>query len=676
MIILIFIFWSIFYISFQSISIYGGDGGDLVTAAFVGGIPHPPGFPLYTFLGFLLSKLPFLTVAWRVGILSSIPSAFTLVFIYLSLLIILKKKIPALIAIFTLGFSYVFWLYASIPEVFGLNSLFASILIYLLLKYWFFKKLRYFVCLIIFFGIAVAHHQFILVLAPAFLYIFFCLRKTISKINILLIYLSPLLFIVGFIPYIYSYFSARSIPLLSWNNPDNISNLIKLITRQSYGSFLSGASIAQSFHSRLIQIPVYFSFVINDFTLVGFLLIILGLTRDLIFITRSKKNNLEIFLLLCFIFSGPLFYFYGSYLITNQFQLGIYEKFLTLSYIFLSYYIARGVIFAGSGLFIFFQKFTSNFSKIKNISDYLILIFLILPISLFYINYPKIFVIKNDLTAEKLAKDILVTVKKNGILILERDNPLFNTQYLNLVEKNRIDVKVFQYQKLFLNDYKKEYKKYHPELVYPEGQGFDFVFKFIDQNYTKYPIYSITILDANPKEDYYWIRVGLLYRLYKKKDLPKVDSLIAENNRLWGLYSNPLSGSLGKYQNLLLSNVLVFYEDAHRENAELLYETKHYKDALGEIEKAIELDIDNPENYFVQAKPYYFLKQCDLAEKAIKNAEQVNPNRLTLQQKLKYISFEIEIYKSCFNDEKKAREISGTYEKLKSKEDIQLEKIQ
>ena len=53
----------------------GGDGGDLVVAAYSLGIPHPPGYPAYTILAHLFTLLPVGTVAWRVHLFSAISAA-------------------------------------------------------------------------------------------------------------------------------------------------------------------------------------------------------------------------------------------------------------------------------------------------------------------------------------------------------------------------------------------------------------------------------------------------------------------------------------------------------------------------------------------------------------------------------------------------------------------------
>src|SRR5476651_781898 len=49
------------------------DSGELITAAAKFGVGHPPGYPLWTMSGFLLSHiLPFGSLAWRINLLCAL----------------------------------------------------------------------------------------------------------------------------------------------------------------------------------------------------------------------------------------------------------------------------------------------------------------------------------------------------------------------------------------------------------------------------------------------------------------------------------------------------------------------------------------------------------------------------------------------------------------------------
>jgi 4-amino-4-deoxy-L-arabinose transferase-like glycosyltransferase len=119
----------------------GRDGGDLITAAFVMGVPHPPGYPTYMMLAIPFTRLPFGSVAWRVHLLSALASSATVVLIYQiglrlapdrrSRWAILGSAVGALL----LGFAPLFWGQALIAEVYALHLFFISLVLLLMLRW-------------------------------------------------------------------------------------------------------------------------------------------------------------------------------------------------------------------------------------------------------------------------------------------------------------------------------------------------------------------------------------------------------------------------------------------------------------------------------------------------------------------------------------------------------------
>src|SRR6185312_561419 len=51
-------------------SVAGGDAGELVSAAWTFGVPHPPGYPLFALLARAFATIPVGDVAWRVNLLA------------------------------------------------------------------------------------------------------------------------------------------------------------------------------------------------------------------------------------------------------------------------------------------------------------------------------------------------------------------------------------------------------------------------------------------------------------------------------------------------------------------------------------------------------------------------------------------------------------------------------
>ncbi len=130
-------FWAVAYGYLVNIThdVYSGDIGDLTTAAYFFGVPHPPGYPTLTLLGFLFSRIPIaLPIISRISLVSLCAALLGLIFYFKFAIEILTgqivgKKTPVWIILFIgifatslLAFSYLYWLYAEIPEVFALSN--------------------------------------------------------------------------------------------------------------------------------------------------------------------------------------------------------------------------------------------------------------------------------------------------------------------------------------------------------------------------------------------------------------------------------------------------------------------------------------------------------------------------------------------------------------------------
>src|SRR3989339_1781868 len=63
-------------------TVYVGDSGEMITAAFFLGIPHPPGYPLFCLLGKALSFLPLSTIAFRVNLEAVLFGALTVTILF------------------------------------------------------------------------------------------------------------------------------------------------------------------------------------------------------------------------------------------------------------------------------------------------------------------------------------------------------------------------------------------------------------------------------------------------------------------------------------------------------------------------------------------------------------------------------------------------------------------
>lgn len=124
---------------------FGADGGELITAAVTLGIPHPPGYPTYVFLGKLFSYLPLGTIAYRFNLFSAVSMALAAGFVAA---IARHEMAPdrekhgrstAAVAIVPVaaGLTFAFmpqvWGQALIAEVYALNAFFLAAFLWALL---------------------------------------------------------------------------------------------------------------------------------------------------------------------------------------------------------------------------------------------------------------------------------------------------------------------------------------------------------------------------------------------------------------------------------------------------------------------------------------------------------------------------------------------------------------
>jgi len=106
---------------------WGADGGDFITAAVTGRLPHPPGFPLYLTLARAFVLLPVRDPAWRLNLLSTVMAAATVTLTALTLQRREKSPWIVLAASLTLAFAPLFWSQALITEVYTTAAFFAAL---------------------------------------------------------------------------------------------------------------------------------------------------------------------------------------------------------------------------------------------------------------------------------------------------------------------------------------------------------------------------------------------------------------------------------------------------------------------------------------------------------------------------------------------------------------------
>src|SRR3954467_8922595 len=100
------------------------DDGLFILSSYFLGIEHPPGYPLFTLVGHLFSRLPFGSVAYRVHLASALFGALSCGAAGLCARAVSGRSLAAYVSALGLGLSPVFWSQAIIAEVYTLNTFF------------------------------------------------------------------------------------------------------------------------------------------------------------------------------------------------------------------------------------------------------------------------------------------------------------------------------------------------------------------------------------------------------------------------------------------------------------------------------------------------------------------------------------------------------------------------
>jgi len=146
----LFVFLASFAVYFKTMAptVSFWDCGEFIACAYILGIPHPPGSPLFVLIGRIFSVVPFFDqIAARVNLISVITSALT---IWLGYLLIVKltsrwgkgeqnlwlrlgRYVGGMVGGFFLAFSMTFWSNAVEAEVYGLSMFLMTLILYLIL---------------------------------------------------------------------------------------------------------------------------------------------------------------------------------------------------------------------------------------------------------------------------------------------------------------------------------------------------------------------------------------------------------------------------------------------------------------------------------------------------------------------------------------------------------------
>jgi tetratricopeptide (TPR) repeat protein len=542
----------LFYLITAAPSLAYIDSGELATVPYTLGIAHPTGYPLFTLLGYVFSRLPLsLRPIYQLNVFALLLCALGLFFFFRFLLIffndlLLKKQkgndpdelnsgndyirryLGPVAGTVALAFSETYWSTALSVEVYSLHVVFLSILLYLFSRAiqstWLLRNSTgdekmeaiHWIIFSYVLGLAFTNHMTTILLAPAFIYFYFRISGFhVSAWKRIIILAAP--FLVGFSVYIYLPVESANHPLLSWGNPVDFERFFWHFSGKVYRVW-----IFSSTESATKQLTYFINTLPAEF---GYIFIPVGVI-GLWYLFKNRKNLL--------LFTVILFLSCLGYSI--NYDIHDIDSYFLLAYAMIAIWIGAG-----------FVQMNTWWKSKKNYVHITVIFFLC---TAFVIgnNYSRVDR-RGHTLVEKYTKDILDSVEPNGIIIsYQWDYFVSAAYYMQVVEKYRPDVVVIdkellrrtwyyvqletrypwliQNSRTELDPFLRELNKfehdqpYAPSLI--EYRYSALIKSIIEKNITTRPIYVTPEIEDRYTGGFRRVPAGLAFRLYSDEVLHKM----------------------------------------------------------------------------------------------------------------------------------------------------------
>ncbi len=430
------------------------DDSIFILSGYFNGVSHPPGYPLYTVILNLFTKIPFADIAVRAHASSAFFGALSCCCLYWIFCLIGLDRAIAALATLVFSVTDTFWSQSIITEVYSLNLFLNLCLLLFSLRIFHqsdpaSKRKNItpgaFYLFSITLGLALSNHWPLTVLAlPAYLLLiarpYFALK---NKVIVLL----PAVGIV-MASYLYLYFNNQSSPFINFSGKFNgLEELLEFVMRTHYAAVDSEVTAGWEDKRRFARdVLLQFGRELNllaIFSLFGLfrLLRSSGARRlGLALLWLALANSLLLVLLINFDY---------SYLFSLVFKV----------YVIVS--ISMMFVLAGFGM----QYVVNN--SATNLTNHHLFVVLLVALGLnAYFSLPQNY--RHQYSwGEEFSHRVLADLPENSILFSDGDVELGLLSYYHFIEKQRPDIRLYSSSGLLLDnrlfDYRRENKKNYIE---------------------------------------------------------------------------------------------------------------------------------------------------------------------------------------------------------------------
>lgn len=538
------------------------DTGEMISASNTLGIAHPPGYPLYIILSkIFLAILPISNAGYRMNALSALCGALTVWIFYKILVKNNIERLTAYLISMIFAASYLQWYLSLVSEMYTLNTLFAVLLFYLLFSLTEEKNYKLIFLAAFLFGIGLGNRMDLLLILPGILWMVLRMRKHFSFSNV---FLMLLLFCVGFSVYLYLPIRSSTYPLLDWNHPATLQNLIGSLTRKSHGGTLdlisSSYSAGENFSATM---EFYFRHMWTGFAYLGIPMAIAGL-----FSLWKRKRDFAVSSLLAWIVSGPVFIYLAN-IPPNPHALAILEAHFLLSNVFAAFWIAEG--------FYFLIQLRQN-RLYKVFVTGLCGVMLCVNLSIGFGDNNK----RNNYFASDYAKNILRSAPHGSIVVMKEDVQLFSIWNKQLVENLRRDLAVVSQGLCGSPWYQRSFNALHPDVRLSSLRNNIEWKLFVEQNPAK-TVYFTGDVDYMRPEGFAEQPNGLINRI-ARHEVSGGDNFLLDY-----IYAYRGKYVYTAHREFFTPDLIEDYAKARFQSGHRYFQKNDYKNARSDFEKALVL---------------------------------------------------------------------------------------
>ncbi len=462
------------YTLFPTIAAYR-DSGEMSSVAYLLGIAHPPGYPLYVITTHLFTKIiPFGNFAYRVNIFSALVSALSSVLLfYLYNFFVEKIYGKKSFVILTIGylislvfsFSYLQWYLSIVSEMYTFNILFSMLLLILCIKYFFSSSVKTIYILFFIFGLGLTNRIDLVLFIPILIFVFLYYIKQKNKFKNILIL--ALLFVLGISCYIYMPLRSIKNPFIDWNNPETLSRLFSSLLRKTHGSTLdlisAGYQVGENFFD---GIKFYFQHLMNNLSILGLAIILFGIYKSF------KLNKIFSFSLLFSWILSCVYFVYKANMPPNPHSFAILEAHFLLPNVVIYIWLVLGII--------------ELIKEHKNLQYIILMFMIILVVYNFLTNFKKLNK-RTNFFAYDYTTNVLRTIPDNSIVVVKEDVQVFSLWYRKFVDKIRPKVYIIAAGLSSSDWYKQMCHNYYvhnnmPEVYISYVQDTQTLKEFVDRN--------------------------------------------------------------------------------------------------------------------------------------------------------------------------------------------------